>query len=163
MSSTNNSTQRAPKSHNLIVYGLTVSDDDATRVNSLLAVLTVPPENLVSFKRIPHKDSSHDNKPRPVIIQLNSNDNRKLALQNISKVLADSSFEKVYVKPDRDENQRKLDKRTREKRDQLNSELQHTHTSGSVVLRYGITERGDKYYYGISNGAVIMKQFVERD
>lgn len=159
----NNSFQRAPKSHNLIVYGLTVSDDDATRINSLMSVLTVPTEKLVSFKRIPHKDSSHDNKPRPVIIQLDSNDSRKIALQNINKVLADNSFDKVYVKPDRDINQRNLDKRTREKRDNLNSKLEHTLSSGSGEQRYGINEHGNKYYYGISNGVVIMKPFVERD
>jgi len=33
---------------------------------------------------------------------------------------------------------------------------------GTTELRYDVNNLGEKYYYGISHGVVIMKPFVEK-
>lgn len=155
----------SPRSNNLLVYGLPVTEDknDAAQVTKLLQTLEIDSSKITGHRRIPHKDSSVS-KPPVVIIELDSNDTRKLALKNISKVIRSEAFSNCHVLPDRTPQQLKIDKLVREKRDLLNSALQFEHrTTSGHIYKYGETDDGSKYYWGITNGDVVQKPFAPRD
>ena len=164
-SPTINDIKRSPRSHNLIVYGLQVPDDndDKPHLNKLLETLEINTDKMVAHRRIPRKDGD-TSKPPAIIIELDCNETRKHALQNIIKVTADASFSKVYVHPDRDVEQQRRDKRAREARDKLNNALPYTHTaSDDRTFKYDERNDGSKYFWGIKNGTCIQKPFVPRD
>jgi hypothetical protein len=157
----------SPRSNNLLIYGLPVTDDknDAAQVIKILHTLEIDTNKMISHRRIPHKDSSVSaSKPPVVIIELDSNDTRKLALKNINKVIRNDDFPNCYVLPDRTPQQLKIDKLVREKRDLLNMalELEHTTSSGHKY-KYAEREDGSKYYWGITNGDVVQKPFTSLD
>lgn len=156
--------KRSPRSHNLIIYGLQVPNDnnDKPRLNKLLETLEINSDKMLAHRRIPRKDGD-TSKPPAIIIELDCNDTRKHALQNITKITADASFSKVYVHPDRDVEQQRRDKRARESRDKLNNALPYTHTSDGRTYRYDERDDGSKYFWGIMNGTCIQKPFVPRD
>ena len=164
-STSTNDRKQSPKSHNLIIYGLQVPDDnnDKPRLNDLLKTLDIDPNKMLAHRRIPRKEAD-SSKPPAIKIELDCNDTRKHALKNITKVIADASFPKVYVHPDRSVEQQRRDKDARVARDKLNNALTYTHSSSDGrTFKYGERDDGSKYYWGILNGTCIQKPFLLRD
>lgn len=90
-----------------------------------------------------------------IIVEFKDHATQQLALSNSHK-LKDTEFSKVYINPDRTEDQRRLDRENRIDRNSLNDALPE---KGQGRHRYGVesnegNRKGFRYHYGARYGTV---------
>jgi hypothetical protein len=91
-----------------------------------------------------------------IIVELKSKELVNLALANARKLRDTEKFKDIYVNPDKTSVQRAIEKRQRERRDELNANMKHQDSMG----RRCDVNNGKKSFYVARNG-VLKKVTVE--
>ncbi|MBY0580598.1 MAG: hypothetical protein K2P53_02805, partial [Rickettsiales bacterium] len=91
-----------------------------------------------------------------IIVELKSKELINLALANARKLRDTEKFKDIYVNPDKTSVQRAIEKRQRERRDELNANMKHQDSMG----RRCDVNNGKKSFYVARNG-VLKKVTVE--
>jgi hypothetical protein len=94
--------------------------------------------------------------PSLILLEFNSIGNQQTAIRNSNELRQENDFKKVYINPDKTLNERILDKKLREVRNDRNSKFTSVHSDGSG--RHYTERNGKKLYWGIRSGQL---QLVE--
>jgi hypothetical protein len=131
-----------------------IKDKDDQLVREILSVLQVNEDTTLKSFRL--KSGTERKMTKMIIVELKSKELVNLALANARKLRDTEKFKDIYVNPDKTSVQRAIEKRQRERRDELNANMKHQDSMG----RRCDVNNGKKSFYVARNG-VLKKVTVE--
>lgn len=126
-----NMNERKARENNLVIFGASVSTEasetdhdkrDFELINQVLSAVGIESNKMVKKHRL--KSKPNNSKPPPIIVQLSSAEARQLALRNARQLRDIDKFKGVFIGPDLTLAERIEAKELRQKRNQLNRELE---------------------------------------
>jgi len=153
----NETKAREEKENNIVVSGVALStaheqnerdkEDKSTVVRILEAIgMSNQEANIKRTFRTARASSSL--RPPPIVVVFNDNSTKRNAIQNAKNLKGKNPYEKIFINPDLTYNEMQIEKALRKQRDTENDKL----TLGEGRLKYGKTDDGKEFYWGIRFG-----------
>ncbi len=145
---------------NIIISGIPAAtnpteskEHDQEQINSLLKALepNLSIKNTKRVVRLKKKNNNRNEQPELLLVELDTIENQKIAVQNSKKLKEIQEYKTVYINIDKTENERILESKLRAERNKRNAELPNVVEDSEGRLRYNVYKE-KKYYWGIRSG-----------
>lgn len=129
---------RKVRENNIVVFGVPISenDNDNSAKDTLKGVLSTVGVDSVKIGEMYRLKSKSSTKPPPIVVQLSSREDRNEALKRSKHLRSDSKFDGVYINPDLTWAERVEAKELRQKRNDMNKELEEKSKNSGEKFDY---------------------------
>ena len=147
---------RKVRENNIVVFGVPVSDNskDNSAKDTVKEVLSTVGVDSVKIGEMYRLKSKSSTKPPPIVVQLPTREDRNEALKRSKNLRCESRFDGVYINPDLTWAERVEAKELRQKRNDMNKELEEKSKNSGEKL---------DYHFVVRHGKVVKSKHVETD
>ena len=137
---------RKVRENNIVVFGVPVSDNgnDNSAKDTVKEVLSTVGVDSVKIGEMYRLKSKSSTKPPPIVVQLPSREDRNEALKRSKNLRSENRFDGVYINPDLTWAERVEAKELRQKRNDMNKELEEKSKNSGEKLDYHFVVRHGK-------------------